>query len=175
MKEMLLGMLRQLIDSYEMDANSGLPIGNLSSQYFANHYLGVADHFAKEQIGVKAMVRYMDDIVFWGNSPSELKRMANAYRHFVAMHLKMELHPLVLNRTVFGMPFLGYVVYPEQLRLSQRSRHRYRRKLQDMDRLLAEGRTTEAECLQRFTAMHSFIEKANSESYQRKVFACRNY
>ncbi|MBI5218646.1 MAG: RNA-directed DNA polymerase [Bacteroidia bacterium] len=47
------------------------PIGNLTSQYFANHYLSVADHFVKEKLEIPAYVRYMDDMVLWHNEVKE--------------------------------------------------------------------------------------------------------
>ena len=59
----LLIYFRNLLDSYETLSGKGLPIGNLTSQYFANHYLAVADHYVKEQLGVPAMGRYMDDVL----------------------------------------------------------------------------------------------------------------
>ena len=58
----LMLYFRDLLDGYEVSWGKGLPIGNLTSQYFANHYLSVADHYAKERLGVPAMTRYMDDI-----------------------------------------------------------------------------------------------------------------
>ena len=67
----LLLYFRDLLATYEVEEGRGLPIGNLTSQYFANHYLAVADHYAKEQLKVPAMVRYMDDLLlFKGSLPS---------------------------------------------------------------------------------------------------------
>lgn len=65
---MLLRLFSKLIDSYSVTTGKGLPMGNLSSQYFANHYLAVADHYLKEKLKVKAVIRYMDDIVIWDNN-----------------------------------------------------------------------------------------------------------
>ena len=54
-----------IIDSYENSPGRGLPIGNLTSQFFANHYLGVLDHHCKQSLGCRRYVRYMDDFVVW--------------------------------------------------------------------------------------------------------------
>ena len=54
---MLLRLFSKLIDSYSVTTGKGLPMGNLSSQYFANHYLAVADHYLKEKLKVKAVIR----------------------------------------------------------------------------------------------------------------------
>ena len=61
----LLTIFAHIIDSYAASPNRGVPIGNLSSQYFANHYLAGLDHFIKEELRCKRYVRYMDDMVLW--------------------------------------------------------------------------------------------------------------
>lgn len=61
--EDVLNIFYRIIDSYEAHPGRGVPIGNLSSQYFANHYLSGLDHYIKEQLRIKAYVRYMDDMV----------------------------------------------------------------------------------------------------------------
>lgn len=65
--KVLLKVLSQIIDSYQAIAGKGLPIGNLTSQYFANHYLAFADHHIKEKLHASAYVRYMDDMVIWAD------------------------------------------------------------------------------------------------------------
>jgi len=91
----LLQVLDTIIDTVAFDEkalytpvqigenNKGVPIGNLTSQYFANHYLAVADHFAKEELGIKGYVRYMDDMVLWGNDKKELLEKGKAYQIFI--------------------------------------------------------------------------------------------
>ncbi len=108
--KLLLSYFDILIDGYEVTPGRGLPIGNLTSQYFANHYLAVADHYAKENLHFGPMVRYMDDVVIWGNNPDELQCKASAYRDYLDKTLRLTLHPFCMNRTRMGMPFLGYVV-----------------------------------------------------------------
>lgn len=58
-------IFEQIINSYFTAEHKSVPIGNLTSQYFANHYLSVADHYVKEVLRVPAYVRYMDDMVLW--------------------------------------------------------------------------------------------------------------
>lgn len=61
----LLFLLDSLIDSYQTSPATGLPIGNLTSQFFANHYLFAMDHYILEKLRPRAYVRYMDDFVLW--------------------------------------------------------------------------------------------------------------
>ena len=118
--------------SYENDSDKGLPIGNLSSQYFANHYMAYADHSAKETIKVQALVRYMDDVLMFGNDKNALIKQVRTYECFLNDELGLTLHEPIYNRTEFGIPFLGYVVYPYKRRLNQNSRRRLRRRFYKM-------------------------------------------
>lgn len=70
----LLSIFQQIISSYHTTQNKGLPIGNLTSQYFANHYLGKLDHYIKHKLQIQAYVRYMDDFIIWHNDKNKIKK-----------------------------------------------------------------------------------------------------
>ena len=167
--KLLLTYFDALIDSYEASEGRGLPIGNLTSQYFANHYMAVADHYAKERLRQPAMVRYMDDVVFWGNDKQQLKQQALNYYGYVEQTLLLKMHPFSPNRTDKGLSFLGYVVRPGRMVLNQRSRSRYRHRLAKLDEWLSEGKITEDEYLARAQSMLSFVEKADSMPFRKKI------
>lgn len=67
----LLLIFNIIIDSYDMNGK-GIPIGNLTSQYFANYYLSGLDHRMKEVIKIRCYVRYMDDVVIFGRTKEEI-------------------------------------------------------------------------------------------------------
>lgn len=75
----LLNVFNHIIDSYKTATGKGLPIGNLTSQYFANHYLAFADHYLKEKLQATAYIRYMDDMVIWANNKDFLLRVGIKY------------------------------------------------------------------------------------------------
>ncbi len=104
----------------------GLPIGALTSQFFANNYLDVVDRFLLEHLRVRGMVRYMDDIVWWCDTRTEAKQTLVELRSFVsekrALLLKSNTH---IGRSAQGLAFLGFRVLPGALRLSLRRRRRY--------------------------------------------------
>lgn len=138
---------------------------HLSSQYFANHYFSVADHYLLEQSHVNAFVRYMDDIVIFDNDKERLKRKGIQLQEYVGQKLCLQFHPMIMNRTKFGIPFLGYVVYPYYLRLNHLSRQRFRHKVEELNRKNEIGELSETECLQRFSSMFDFVNKANAKSF----------
>ena len=93
----LLIYFRDLLDTYQASEGRGLPIGNLTSQYFANHYLAVADHYLKEQLRVPAMVRYMDDVLLLADDHRELMGWVEDYSGLLHHHLLLDVHPPVVN------------------------------------------------------------------------------
>lgn len=164
----LLIFFRNLLDTYQTQPGRGLPIGNLTSQYFANHYLSVADHYLKEQLRVKAMVRYMDDVLLLSHSHDELMTNVRAYVAYLHQHLRLDTHAPVVNRTSRGIPFLGYVVYGNGLRLNRRSKLRFGQKMADLSGMLYNGEIEEKEYASRATCLMAFVSKARSDCYCRQ-------
>jgi len=109
----------------------GLPIGNLTSQHFGNFYLDRLDHRIKEQFGVADFIRYMDDIVLFANDKAALKHQMAQIRDFVEQELGLKLKDkdTRLSPMVHGFPFLGFRIYPDQIRLTQTRRKRLKSKL----------------------------------------------
>jgi len=111
----------------------GLPIGNLTSQFFANVYLNDFDHFVKEKLRCKAYQRYVDDFVMLDNDKMRLKEMGKAANEFL-MGLRLSIHPkkyqIFLNNQ--GIDFLGYLVFPTHIRLRKSNALRFRRRFKKM-------------------------------------------
>ena len=122
--KVLLQLFFQIIDSYQTLEGKGLPIGNLTSQYFANHYLALADHHIKEKLQASAYVRYMDDMVIWSNDKNTLLKIGNEFQSFIESELSLTLKPFCLNSTDNGLPFLGYMLFPKTVLLNNSSRKR---------------------------------------------------
>jgi hypothetical protein len=107
----------------------GLPIGSLTSQWFANLYLDGVDHWLKEERRLPGYVRYMDDLALWSNSKDFLFAVANDLEERVRAKLKVELkrEATLLAPTSEGMPFLGYRIFPSLIReKAARVRRRHR-------------------------------------------------
>lgn len=165
----LLDIFNSIIDSHQKDTGRGVPIGNLTSQYFANHYLVGLDHFIKEQLRCKAYVRYMDDLILWHNEKEWLKKCHNDIRKFVANNLQCALKPELLNQTKKGVPFLGFRIFPFNTRLLQQSKARFIKKLRYIDAQYNFGKWSEAECQRRATSLLAFIELADSKELRKRV------
>lgn len=96
--------------------NFGLPIGNLTSQFFGNVYLNALDQFVKRSLGVRHYVRYCDDMVCLHTDPQQLLVYEQKIRSFLKERLKLDLQKsFKLNPVSQGVDFLGYIIRPGYL------------------------------------------------------------
>lgn len=129
----IIWLLSKVIDSFNSGIiNKGLPLGNLTSQLFANIYLNQFDQFVKHKIKAKYYIRYADDFVILSEDRSWLKRQVHPLQTFLSSNLKMELHPnkLFLKTFSSGVDFLGWVHFPDHRVLRSATKRRMFRNLQ---------------------------------------------
>jgi len=124
-----------------LERRRGLPIGNLTSQFFANVYLNDFDHFIKEQLRCKAYLRYVDDSVTLANEKSFLHDVKWAMEDYLA-DLRLRLHPgkCHIFLSELGVDFLGYRVFPTHIKLRMSNALRFRRRLKKMAQQYEQGR-----------------------------------
>lgn len=114
----------------------GIPIGNLTSQFFANVYLNGMDHFIKEKLGCRSYIRYMDDFVVFHQNKRHLLAVKEAIKGYLGQ-LKLGLHEekCRVYRTSDGVPFLGMVIFPRRRRLMGPGVVRFKRRLKRFQEL----------------------------------------
>lgn len=170
-EEAVLYVFYKVIDSYEAQPDRGVPIGNLTSQYFANHYLSCMDHFIKENLGIGAYVRYMDDMVLWHDDKAVLKQACAAIRDYLGQSLRCILKPVLLNSCRLGLPFLGFRVFPFHTRLLQKSKVRFCRKMKRVLRHYHDGYWSEAACCRYALPLVAFTGHADAAIFRKKVLS----
>jgi retron-type reverse transcriptase len=122
----------------------GLPIGNLTSQFWANCYLNPFDHCVVRELRCRAYVRYVDDMLFFDDDKRTLWRWREAVVARLA-RLRLTIHPGAQVRPVTeGLPFLGFVVYPTHRRVKSRKVVAYRRRLKRLVAGFVSGAETRA-------------------------------
>jgi len=165
---LLLAWFDRIIDSYETQPGRGLPIGNLTSQYFANLTLDPLDRFAKETLRMKGYVRYMDDFSLWHSEQSVLKEARAQIVSFASDSLGLTLKgEPYLNRTRHGMDFLGMRILPHMVRLNRRSEKRFVSKVRKYEWRLANGLLSELDFQERVTALTAFVQQADTLAFRR--------
>jgi RNA-directed DNA polymerase len=117
-------------DLFAVNRPRGLPIGNLTSQFWANIYLNAFDQFVKRELKCTAYLRYVDDFLLFSDSPRMLLNWLNAIQAKMGS-LRLTLHQgsARINAVADGIPFLGFRVYPEHRMLKRLKVVHYRRKL----------------------------------------------
>ncbi|MCD4673990.1 MAG: RNA-directed DNA polymerase [Anaerolineaceae bacterium] len=119
----------------------GLPIGNLTSQFWANIYLNGFDNFVKRELHCPAYLRYVDDFLLFADSPQMLLGWLAAIEDKMAsLRLRLHTESARINAVADGIPFLGFRIYPDHRRLKRRKVVHYRRKLR---RLVVEAGESE--------------------------------
>jgi len=161
----LRAILGKITDSYNDSDERGLPIGNLTSQYFANHYLSGLDHFVKEILKVKHYVRYMDDMVLWNDDKGKLKAAHTYITEFVEDKLLCTLKPAQLNTIRLGLPFLGFRIFPHHVRLTQSSKKRFIKKFKKLDTQYHSGEWDEEKCQRKILPLLAFIQIADTKAF----------
>lgn len=143
----LLALLDEIIDSYHEEGKpgKGIPIGNITSQLFANIILDALDHLVKARMGEKWYVRYMDDFLIVHPDKQHLKRRLQEVEDFLEGTLKLELNHKtgifpVSPTNGQGVDFLGYHLWPHKRRLRKSSLCRYKKRVRHLQRQYAKGK-----------------------------------
>lgn len=127
----MMWLLVTVINSFYFGYSSlfdktGIPIGNLTSQLFANIYMNELDQFVKHKLKVSYYARYTDDFVIVSQSKEELRSILGPVREFLFSTLKLKLHPnkVSIRKLHNGVDFLGYIVLPHYKLMRTKTKRR---------------------------------------------------
>lgn len=136
--ERLSKLLREIIGSFTSVAPTlfeckGIPIGNLTSQLFANVYMNAFDQFVKHTLKVRHFVRYTDDFVVVSDDKQYLHALLPSIGSFLhdTLHLHLHPHKVTIRKFRQGIDFLGYVLLPHHRLMRTKTKRRMLRKLQE--------------------------------------------
>lgn len=166
----LMRLFEKLLDTYHTGPDKGMPIGNLISQHLANFYLGAFDHWIKEEQRIKGYLRYMDDMVVFGQERTALKALLKGIRHYLDQKLALQLKDTVaLNRCRHGLTFLGYRVFPDKIRLSARSKRRFISKFRQYEQMWQSGEWSTRILVRHLEPLIDFTRAAAAKWLRRSV------
>lgn len=131
--ENIIWLLTKVIDSFQAENGKGLPLGNLTSQLFANVYLNEFDRFIKHKIKAKFYIRYADDFVILSDDRAWLENQVPVIKEFLWARLNLEVHPnkLFIKTMSSGVDFLGWINFPGYKVLRRATKMRMFRKLKE--------------------------------------------
>lgn len=164
----LIDLIEKILDtsssSQEISERIGLPIGNLTSQFFANVYLNSFDHYVLEKLRFP-YIRYMDDILLFADDKLKLKQSLKECECYLNEILKLEIKPgsIMINNSLHGLSFLGFRIFPALIRLKQENIKRLISKLKQRHYQYQHNMIDE-DCLYRSVqSMLAFADIANSK------------
>jgi hypothetical protein len=153
-----------------------MPLGNHTSQFFANIYLNELDQFVKHEIKAKYYIRYVDDFVIFGNSPRVLHEYKDRINHFLREKLHLRLHPdkskvYSLDR---GVPFLGYRMFPHHKIPRKANIRKFEVKIKDLKVLYHEKQTDREKIIESLEGWMAYAKHGNTYKYRREILRMFN-
>ncbi|MDX2216863.1 MAG: RNA-directed DNA polymerase [Oculatellaceae cyanobacterium bins.114] len=149
----------------------GLPIGNLTSQFFANLYLSGFDHFVKEQLHAQKYLRYVDDFALFSSDRSFLEEARLAIVDYLAT-LRLRLHPVKtqLFETRHGANFVGFRVLPDRIRVRNDNLRRSRDRCRQLQRGYTAGELSLSDIVQRLQSWEAHLLHGDTHRLRRRLF-----
>ncbi len=175
-KDSLILALCATIIAQGGDGTRGLPIGNLTSQFWANVYLDVFDHYIKERLGTEAYLRYMDDFCLFSNDKTTLIKLVPVITTFLedALGLRLKNRATLINTALHGLPFLGVRIWPSLIRIGRQNLKRSLVKVRQRENEY----TTEKISYQRYRcsmeSLLAHVKHWNTHKLLVKELTCRN-
>lgn len=179
----LLNLLQEIIDGdrecspFGLDLatgerihGTGMPIGNLTSQMFANLYLNEVDQFAKHELRIRRYIRYMDDIVIIGNDKEQLRGYWQDIAEFLLTHLGLQLNnKSTMQATRDGIDFCGYRVWADHIRLRQKAALKMKHRLRYLRKAFGRGEVDLREVSASLTSYCGLLKHCDGYSLKQSV------
>ncbi len=168
----LPGCLQVGKEAADSDNRIGLPIGNLTSQFFANLYLNELDYFIKFDLRIRYYLRYMDDFLIFSNEKIMLIEVKERISKFLNVSLELRLHKdksQIYSRSD-GIKFLGFRLFSEYRRLASDNVRRFKKQLNRFDCLFANGKITKSAVSDSLRCWVAHSKYANAATLRRNIF-----
>lgn len=154
-----------------LERRRGLPIGNLTSQFFANIYLNGFDHYVRETLKCSKYLRYVDDFALFSDDRHYLHDCRQQIETYLAM-LRVKIHPIKsqLFETEAGANFVGFRVLPDRVRVRTDNLRRARKRLRDLQEGFGYYRLSANDVIHCLTSWEAHLKHGNTYRLRRKIF-----
>ena len=154
-----------------VNCRRGLPIGNLTSQFFANIYLNGFDHFVKEKLKISKYVRYVDDFALFSDDKEFLADARLAIEEYLAQ-LRLQIHPIKsqLFATKIGASFLGFRILPDRIRVRNNNLYRGRRRIRQLQSDYNCGIASREKVNQSIQSWFAHLEHGDTWQLRQQIF-----
>jgi len=169
----ILWLLEEIIKSYSElgQLGKGMPIGNLTSQIFANIYLNELDYFVKQNLQEKYYLRYADDFIFLNQNRDYLENLEKIITDFVLEKLNLEIHPqkIIFGKYFAGIDWLGYIIFPKYKILRTKTKRRMFKKINKKIDDFNSGLIEKTKLYQTIQSYFGLLKHCNSYNLKTKL------
>ena len=156
---------------YDDEIDKGIPIGNYTSQYFANIYLSILDRYVKEVLKVMYYVRYMDDMVILLSTKEKFRIVMGKIKKFLINELKLELNSKSrYYPSEMGVNFCGYRIYDGYRLIRNGSKRKIKKRIKKWKKDNNMGCLDRKKMMLSFNSWSSHIRHANSYHIYQKIY-----
>jgi retron-type reverse transcriptase len=169
--EKILWLIRKILDNHNCKIiGKGMPIGNLTSQFFANVYLNELDYFVKHKLRAKYYIRYVDDFVIFSRSKAQLESYKSEINEFLKS-IKLELHPQKSNIIPLrnGVNFLGFRMFYKHRLLKKSNIRQIKQRLEYFQRLYKDGILEKPDILVSLEGWSAYAIHANTYKLRKQM------
>ena len=168
-EEKLVNLLEKIV--YSNSGKKGLPIGNYTSQIFANIYLNEIDQYIKHELKVKYYFRYMDDSILFVKTKKEAIELLEKIKNYLKIKLELELNDKTqIFKSNQGVNFCGYKINEYRLKLRDRGKKAIKQKVRYLKEEVQKGNMSSKEA-SRFICGHlGYMKYANTRNLEEKLF-----
>ncbi len=174
----IMQLIQVILENYKSKMQGkGMPLGNLTSQFFANVYLNELDQFVKHQLRAKYYIRYVDDFVILHKDKRTLEYYKDNINRFLQKNLALELHPSKTRLFTLqnGIDFLGLRVFFHHKLIRKKNIKKFERKFWDMKNLHKSGMISRENAVEKFEGWLAYASHANTYKYRRNLVRMFNH
>lgn len=170
----LMWLIKKILANHKGEhENKGMPLGNLTSQFFANVYLNELDQFVKHKLRAQYYIRYVDDFAILHQSSTVLDEYKSKIDEFLRLKLDLKLHPdksqvLKLEK---GIGFLGFRVFYNHKLLVQKNMRKFEKNMEKMKYEYLDGKIDREKVIEKFEGWLAYASHANTYKYRRRMTA----
>lgn len=165
----LLKIIKQIV--YSSKGSKGQPIGNYTSQTFANIYLNEVDQYIKHKLKCKYYFRYMDDSIILLKTKDEAKQVLAKIENYLKNNLDLELNNKTqIFKSKQGVNFCGYKINEYRLKLRDKGKQKLKKKVKKLTKEIKNGTMTSKEAYKYLAGHLGYINIANTYKLEQKLF-----
>ena len=176
--ENVIWLIKQILKNFECELpGKGMPLGNYTSQFFANVYLNELDYFVKHRLKARYYIRYVDDFVILHRRKKLLEVYKGMIDEFLSTTLKLTLHPdksqVIHLRD--GLTFVGYRIFYYNKRLRKRNMRRFMKSFEERLKLYGDGVLPYKIFIEQLQGWFGYAQWANTYKFRKEILERINF